>query len=302
DAWRYPLPEDTVIFRIERLVADVSDPSHPTVTFLDMLPDNHRSSNCDHVYCAGELTDVEWSADGESVAFLSTSRYHDRATLRVADAGTGAVRDVLTRDVETFFVSGLWGEGNNWRYLPESGEVIWYTHETDRGHLYLHDLETGERKRAITAGDWNVLTVERIDPERRAIWFMGNAREPGDPYFHYLYRVDMDSGDVTLLTPDSANHQVSFSPDGRYFVDDYSTPTTPAVTVLRESSTGEPIRELERTDITRLVDAGWRPPIPFTVKARDDSTDLYGLMFVPSTLDTTKQYPVVNYIYPGPQG
>ncbi|MGK7311600.1 MAG: DPP IV N-terminal domain-containing protein [Candidatus Longimicrobiales bacterium M2_2A_002] len=302
DSWHYPMPVDTVIFRIERLVADVSDPARTTVTFLDMLPDSHRSSNCDHVYCAGEFTDVEWAEDGESVAFLSTTRYHDRATLRVADARTGDVRDVLSREVETFFVSGLWGEGNNWRYLPESGEVVWYTHETDRGHLYLHDLETGERKRAITAGDWNVLTVERIDPERRAIWFMGNAREPGDPYFYYLYRVDMDSGDVTLLTPDSAHHEVSFSPDGRYFVDDYSTPTTPAVTVLRDAWTGDAVRELERTDITRLVDAGWRPPIPFTTKARDDSTDLYGLMFVPSTMDTLKQYPVVNYIYPGPQG
>ncbi|MDX1674436.1 MAG: DPP IV N-terminal domain-containing protein [Longimicrobiales bacterium] len=301
EAWRYPMPEDTVPFRIERLVADVSDPASPRVTFLDMPADAHRSSVCDHVYCAETFTDVDWADDGGSVMFLSTSRHHRDVTLRVADAETGDVRDVLERHEDTFFMSGLWGAGHNWRYLPETGEVVWYTHETDRGHLYLHDLATGGRERAITEGDWNVLTVERLDPGSRTIWFMGNGREPGDPYFRYLYRVDMDSGEITLLTPDSANHEISFSPDGRFVVDEYSTPTIPPVTVLRDAWSGDVVAELERADISRLTATAWRPPIPFTVKARDDTTDLYGLMFVPSTLDTTKQYPVVNYIYPGPQ-
>lgn len=302
DAWRYPLPEDSLIFRIERLVADVSDPSNPTVTWLDMAPDPHRSAICDHIQCGGEFTDVEWAEDGGSVAFLSVSRDHKKVALRVADAVTGEVREVLRDSADTFFQSGIWGAGNNWRYLPDSGEVLWWNEESDWGHLYLHDLATGARERAITSGDWNVLTVERIDPSSRTIWFMGNEREPGDPYFRYLYRVSMDGGDITLLTPDSANHSVSFSPDGRYFLDHYSTPTDPGATVLRDARTGEVVTELERADISRMVAAGWQAPIPFTVKARDDSTDLYGLMFVPTTLDTTRQYPVVNYIYPGPQG
>ncbi|MFW5947697.1 MAG: DPP IV N-terminal domain-containing protein, partial [Gemmatimonadota bacterium] len=191
DAWRYPLPEDTVIFRLERMVADVSDPSDPAVTFLDMDPDPHRGAVCDHVYCAGTFTDVEWADDGGSVLFLSVSRDHRQGVLRVADAETGEVRDVLRREVDTFLESGTWGEGHNWRYLPETDEVIWWSRETDRGHLFLHDLETGDRKHAITAGDWNVLTVERLDPSSRTLWFRGNAREPGDPYFEYVYSVNI---------------------------------------------------------------------------------------------------------------
>ena len=303
DAWRYPLPEDTVIFRLERLVADVSDPTAPEVTFLDMAPDPHRSGTCDHVYCGGELLETEWYPSGDSVAFLSVSRDHKRGTLRVASALDGGVRDVVeTPEAETFFTSGIWGDGENWRVLHEAGEFIWWDRRTNWGHLYLHDLATGQRKRAITSGEWNVLTVERVDPERRAIWFMGNGREAGDPYFQYLYRVDMDTGEVMLLTPDSAHHSVSLSPDGRWFVDDYSTPTSPPVTVLRDAWTGDVVMELERADISRLVDAGWRPPIPFKAPSRFDSIDVYGLMYVPTDLDTTRQYPVVNYIYPGPQG
>ncbi len=104
-----------------------------------------------------------------------------------------------------------------------------------------------------------------------------------------------------LLTPEDADHKVTLSPDGTYFVDVYSTTDTPPVTLLRKAGDGSVVREIARADITRLRAAGWVAPEPFTVKARDGKTDLYGLMFKPSNFDPSKQYPIVNYIYPGPQ-
>ena len=299
DSWLYPLPEDSVIFRIERMVIDLEDPADPGIVWLDMPADAHRSTVCDHVYCGGTFTDLEWADDGTELAFVSSSRDHKRAMLRWADAAPGEVRDVLEETVETFFESGY--RTYNWRFLSDSDEVIWYSRKSDWGHLYLHDLATGALKRPITSGEWNVLEVLRLDPETRTVWFTGNEKEPGDPYFHYLYRVDIDDGEVTLLTPDSAYHEVTLSPDGRYFVDSYSTPTTPPVAVIRDSRSGEVVQELERADTDALVAAGWQPPIPFTVKARDDTTDLYGLLYRPTDFDPALRYPVVNYIYPGPQ-
>ncbi|MFW6331368.1 MAG: DPP IV N-terminal domain-containing protein [Gemmatimonadota bacterium] len=299
DAWRYPLPEDTVIFRIERLVIDVADPEAPDVVPLRMAPDPHRSSVCDHVYCGGTFTDVEWSADGTELAFVSSSRDHKRATLRLANPTTGEVRTVLEERVPTFFESGY--RTYNWRILPETDEAIWFSRKSNWGHLYLHDLATGALKRPITEGDWNVLQVVRLDPGSRTVWFIGNEREAGDPYFHYFYRVSLDDGEVKLLTPDSAHHEVTLSPDGRYFVDHWSTPTTPSTTAIRDARTGEVVVELERADASALYAAGWEPPIPFRAKARDGVTDLYGLMFRPTDFDASRKYPVINYIYPGPQ-
>ena len=299
DAWRYPLPGDSAIFTIERLVIDLSDPADPTLVPFRMDPDPHRSSICDHVYCGGTFADVEWSEDGSRVAFVSSSRDHKRATLRVADAATGEVRTVLEETVPTFFESGY--RAPAWRYLPESGEVLWYSRRSDYGALYLYDLATGALKHPVTEGDYNVLEVLRVDPSSRTVWFVGNEREPGDPYFTYLYRVGLDGGEATLLTPDSAYHDVSLSPDGRWVVDSYSTPTAPPVTVVRSAEDGRVVAELERADVSRLAAKGWQPPLPFTVKARDGETDLYGLLYRPTTLDPAKKYPVVNYIYPGPQ-
>jgi len=296
EAWKYPLPEDSVIFRIERVVIHLDG---PRVVRLQMPPDQHRSTVCDHIVCRGAgWTDVVWSDDGSELAFVSSSRDHKEARLRVANPETGQVRDVLDETVETFFESGY--RTANWRALFASDEVIWFSQRSDWGHLYLYDLNTGQLKHPITDGDWNVLQVIRIDEADRKIYFIGAGRETGDPYFQYLYRVDMDGEAVELLSPDSANHVITLSPSGSYFVDSYSTPVKPPITVLRDTG-GQVIVPLEEADISRLEEIGWRPPVPFTVKARDGETDLYGLMYQPTDFDLSLSYPIINYIYPGPQ-
>lgn len=295
-AWKYPLPGDSLIFRIERVVIHVDD---QRVVRLQMPPDPHRSSTTDHIAGrGGKFLDVAWSEDSNELAFLSNSRDHQEATMRVADPNTGKVRTVYSEKVETFYESG-YGDGN-WRFLPEFDSFIWYSQKSDWGHLYLHDLEDGELKKTITQGDWNVLDITHLDHDEKVIYFTGAGREPGDPYFQYFYRVDLDGSDLMLLTPDSANHSISLAPGGQYLVDVYSTPTTPPVAVVRNNK-GEVVMELERADISDLVAAGWQPPVPFIVKARDGETDLYGLLFKPADFDPNKKYPIINYIYPGPQ-
>lgn len=297
EAWRGPLPEDTVIFRIERVVIHLDGPQ-PRVVRLQMPPDQHRSTICDHVYCSGTFADVEWAPDGSQLAFVSSSRDHKVATLRVADPETGRVRDVLEERVETFFESG--NGMVNWHFLPETNEVIWWSERSDWGHLYLYDLATGQLKHAITSGDWILHQLRYIDREERMLYFTASGREPGDPYFQYFYRVSMDGGDVRLLTPDSANHAVTLSPDHTYFVDSWSTPVDPGATVVRNLEGGERVA-LETGDISQLLARGWKPPTPFKVKARDGVTDLYGLLYRPTTFDPGKKYPILNYLYPGPQ-
>ena len=295
-AWKYPLVGDSLIFRIGRVVIHLDG---PRVVRLRMPPDPHRSSTTDHVAGGGGVfLDVEWSDDGSRLAFLSNSRDHKRAELRVADPETGAVRDVLEETEENFFESGA--RTANWRVLEESNEVIWFSKRHNWGHLYRFDLTTGEPLGRVTTGDWNVLQLLRVDEEARTLYFTGAGREPGDPYFQYLYRIGMDGTGLALLTPDSANHSVTLSPGGDHFVDSYSTPVTPPVTVVRNLD-GQRVMELERADISRLAESGWQAPEPFTVKARDGETDLYGLMYKPTHFDPSRSYPVVNYLYPGPQ-
>jgi dipeptidyl aminopeptidase/acylaminoacyl peptidase len=283
---------------IQPVVIDIATKK---IVRLRMDPDQHRSSLCDDVACrGGEWTDVQWSADGSSVAFVSTARDHKREELRVADASSGLVRDVLEEKAETFYESGN-GARPNWRYLPGSNEVIWFSERDDWGHLYLHDLTTGREKLQITKGDGNVTQVLHVDEQNRVVYFLAVGKEKGrDPYFRHFYRAGLDGRNLQLLTPADADHDVTVSPTGRFFVDVYSRPETPPIAELRDAD-GRLISVIEKADISKLTAMGWQPPQPITVKARDGVTDLYGLMYTPTRLDRSQRYPIVNHVYPGPQ-
>lgn len=297
EAWKYPLPQDKEIIKIHRVIIDVDSGK---IVRLKMQPDDHRSTTCDDISCGGSFDDNEWSSDSSSLAFVSSSRDHKDAKLRVANPATGDIRDVFEEKVATQYESGQGGV--NWRYLPASNEFIWYSEKDDWGHLYLYDLTTGQLKNQITKGNYVVTRIMRVDEKVRVIWFEANGRESGrDPYFSHFYRINFDGSGLKLLSPEDGNHQISISPDGRYFVDNYSKPDVPTVAVLRDMS-GKLIADLEKADVSRLIAAGWKPPTPVTVKSDDGKWNLYGLMFTPTNLDPAKKYPVVNYIYPGPQG
>jgi dipeptidyl-peptidase-4 len=295
-AWKYPLPGDEVIPTIQRVVLDVLDPH--TVR-LKMPADQHRSTLCDHITCRGEFADVEWNPASTEVAFVSTSRDHRKEVLRLANASTGEVRDVLEETVPTFYESG---NGRvNWKFLAATNELIWFSERDNWGQLYLYDAQTGKVKNQITTGEGNVTQLLRVDEKNRVLYFLAVGKEKGrNPYYIHFYRIGFDGKNLALLTPENANHDVSLAPSGSFFVDSYSEPDVAPVAVLRDEN-GKLISTLEKSDISALVATGWKPPVPFTVKARDGVTDLYGLMYKPTNFDAAKKYPIVNHIYPGPQ-
>ncbi|MEO5815070.1 MAG: DPP IV N-terminal domain-containing protein [Gemmatimonadaceae bacterium] len=294
--WAYPLPGDSIITTIQRVVIDVDNAK---VIRFQMPADEHRSTLCDDISCNGGFTDVEWYPDGSHVAFVSSSRDHKQARLRIADATTGAIRDVMEETVPTQYESG--NSMTNWRVLPASNEVLWFSERDDWGNLYLYDLTTGKLKSQITKGPGNVTDLLRLDAKSRTLWYGCVGKTPGrDPYFRQLCRIGMDGKGFAIITPENGDHAVTLSPSGKYIVDTYAQPNVPPVTVLRDDA-GKLLATLEKSDISRLLASGWKPPTPIAVKARDGKTDLYGLMYTPSSLDSTKKYPIINHIYPGPQ-
>ena len=294
-AWKYPLPGDKEVAMIQRVVIDVDNPK---VINLQVAPDPHRATLSDDISSSGAFDDVDWS-DGEQLAFVSTSRDHKNEKFRIADPVTGAVREVFEETVPTQYESG-WGS-INWRFLHKTNEIIWFSERDNWGHLYLYDAATGKVKNQITKGEWVVTRLLKVDEKNRLLYFIVDGHQPENPYFSTLCKVGFDGKGFTVLTPEEGNHTVTLSPGGGYFVDSYSKPDVAPVTVLRDMN-GKLITALEKTDISRLTASGWKPVTPFSVKAHDGKTDIYGLLFTPTHLDPNKKYPIIDYIYPGPQG
>ena len=185
--------------------------------------------------------------------------------------------------------------------LWDTREIIWNSQRDDWSNLYLYNLDTGALKGRITTGEGPVTRIVRIDEDAREIWYEAMGREAGqDPYFRHLYRTSLDGGAQASLTPDDGDHTVDVSPDGQWIVDTYSTADRPPVVALRDRR-GRLVMPLETADISALTAAGWKPPVRVQMTAPDGTTQLYGVLFRPTTFDPSKKYPIINQAYPGPQ-
>ena len=297
--WKYPLPADKRVFMIEPVVIVLATRK---IVRLALPPQQRLSSLCDDITCKGDnhWDDVQWAPDGETLALVTTSRDRRHEWFRIAAVHTGAVRTAFEDSVSTYYRSGI--DAVSWRYLAGSDEAIWYSESSDWGNLYLYSLKTGKLEHPITSGPGDVTEVVHVDRKTRTVWFRAVGRTPGiNPYYQQLWKAGLNGRGARLLTPEACDHLISMSEDGRYFVDSCSTPDKPPVTTLRDARTGRILTTVASADISRLKAIGWQSPQLISVKARDHRTELYGLMFKPTDFDPHERYPIIDYIYPGPQ-
>ncbi|HEY5759208.1 MAG TPA: DPP IV N-terminal domain-containing protein [Steroidobacter sp.] len=243
---------------------------------------------------------LRWSPDGTKVYAAPESLDYRAITVYEADVTTGKARTVASDEAKLPFRPDV-DEAKRFHLVGNGEQIILYSERSDWGHFYLYDAATGKLLNAITQGEWAVHEFKRVDSTGPWLYFTAGGREPDrDPYYSHLYRVRLDGSELTLLTPENAQHEIQFSPDGRYFIDSYSTVSAPPVHVLR-SSDGRQLAELGKANIDALLAKGWTPPTRFKVKAADGKTDLYGVLFLPADFDEKKSYPIIDAQYSGTQ-
>src|SRR5581483_2745890 len=179
-------------------------------------------------------------------------------------------------------------------------ELVWWSERDGWAHYYLYD-GAGTLKRQITSGEFVSDDLLSIDEKARTMVFTAVGRENGeDPYYVHAYKVGLDGGTPKLLDPGDFSHNVAISDDGKYFVDTESRVNTAPKSVLLDHN-GTPLADLETTDVSAALEAGFKYPEPFKVKADDGITDIYGVMYKPFDFDPAKKYPIIAFVYPGPQ-
>jgi dipeptidyl aminopeptidase/acylaminoacyl peptidase len=246
-----------------------------------------------------DVSNPVWRRDSSAFTFEFNERGHQRFRVIEVDAETGKARAVITEETPTFF---CYSSKKYRRDIQEGREVIWMSERDGWNHLYLYDGVTGAVKNQITKGPWVVRGVSEVDEAKRQIYFSASGMYPGkDPYFVHYYRIDFDGTGLLALTTADANHTVSFSSNRERYVDHYSrvdlAPVMEVHATADGSAGGEPV---ERGDLAALQKAGWRPPEVFTSLARDGRSEIWGVIYRPTTFDPKRKYPVIENIYAGP--
>jgi dipeptidyl aminopeptidase/acylaminoacyl peptidase len=246
---------------------------------------------------------LHWKRDGRHVAYQQVDRGHQRFRLIEIDSHTGSTRNLIDEKSDTF----IWTAHTEnlslslITWLTNRDEVIYVSERDGWRHLYL--IDTNDVMKQITKGQWVVRGIDRVDEEKRQIWFRASAKNSDqDPYFIHYYRVNLDGTGLIALTEGNGNHYIEPSADWRYFIDTYSRVDAAPVHELRRGTDGSLVLQFEKADITDLKAQGWKPPEVFVAKARDGKTDIWGLIHRPRDFDPNRKYPVIEDVYAGPQG
>jgi dipeptidyl aminopeptidase/acylaminoacyl peptidase len=247
-----------------------------------------------------EISELRWDPDSRRFTFLYNQRGHQVLRIVAVDAATGETTAIVDEQSKTFIDYA----GKRYsRYLDDTHEILWMSERDGWNHLYLYDASTGTVKNQVTRGPWVVRGVDRVDTEKRQIWFRAGGIYPGqDPYYVHYCRINFDGSGLVILTQGDGTHTVTYSPDNRFLIDTHSRVDQPPVTELRRVEDGKLLCTLEKTDATALSATGWRAPERFVAKGRDGKTDIYGVIFRPTNFDPQRRYPVIEQIYAGPQG
>jgi len=248
---------------------------------------------------------LRWNRDGRHFAYIKVDRGHQRFRVIEVDSRTGNARNIIDETTDTFIWTAHKEQVDlqivNW--LENSEEIIYASERDGWRHLYLINGQEGKVTNQITKGKWVVRGIDRIDEDKRQIWFRASGMNPNqDPYLIHFYRINFDGAGLVALTEGDGSHSIQYSPDRKYIIDTYTRVDMAPIHDLRRASDGKLMCELEKADISQLKESGWEPPEVFVAKGRDGKTDIWGIICRPRDFDPNKNYPVIEDVYAGPHG
>ena len=296
ETYKYQMPGEKESSIDHLLLFDLSDNSYreiATSAFKDQSLNLSRRPREERQRSQKEVASV-WLGDENRFFVTRSSRDLHRIDVCSYTIGEDSIRPIIQERLNTYI------ELRPLAALKGGKELVHWSERDGWAHLYLYD-DQGHLKNRITSGPWHVDGIVKVDEARRVVYFLANGREKGEnPYYEHLYRVNLDGSGLQLVSAGDYFHEVRMDDPCQYVVDNYSRVNTIPATDLLDNM-GRKVMTLEQSDFSQLLAAGYQFPEPFQVKAADGVTDLYGVMYKPFDFDSTKVYPIIDYVYPGPQ-
>ncbi|MEI3422783.1 MAG: DPP IV N-terminal domain-containing protein [Butyricimonas faecihominis] len=280
--YKFPMPGEKYVYTYDLHLFDAEKRSHQVVD-IAKYPDQEV-----------KVMPFDFNKYPEYIYFTRKSRTCDEMDLCRVDTRTGEVFEIIHERCEPHFTEQLF----ECRILNGGEDILWWSERSGWGQYYLYNKE-GQLKNPVTTGDFVAGRITEMDTLGRSFVFEGYGREKGiNPEYRLFYKVNFDGSDLTLLTPGDGFHSIDLAKNGKYLIDNYSRADQEPIAELRDTK-GRKIMELERPDLRLLYEMGWRKPERVKVKAADGITDLYGVMYRPFDMDSTRKYPIIINVYPG---
>ncbi|WP_435413961.1 prolyl oligopeptidase family serine peptidase [Polaribacter aestuariivivens] len=296
ETYKYHMPGEQEYYKSELLIFDIPTKTHikvPLDTVRQQSISVFRAPRKKSSYDDDFTPSLLLSKKGK-VYFSVISRDRKKYDINVADINTGEYKTLIEERFNTYIESRPLILFNN------ETEMLHWAERDGWAHFYLYDAD-GNLKNQVTEGDYHVDGFEGLDERSRTLYFTANGvNKEQDPYYLHSYKINLNGSGMKTLNPGDFTTNTDMSDSNKYFVNNYSRVNTVPKSNLMDSN-GREVMELETADLSQLMASGYKFPTPFKVKADDGITDIYGVMYTPFEMDSTKVYPLLEYVYPGPQ-
>lgn len=241
-----------------------------------------------------EFDNYTWLGDNSGFYLNRLSRDLKRLDICYVGIGSDSTKTVLSERMNTYV------ESRPLRIIDNGRKMIHWSERNGWANLYLYNAD-GTLIRNLTEGAYHVDDVLAVNEKEGYVLFRACGKEKGEnPYQMHVYSVSLQGGEPKLLDMPDMNIDAIATEDGKYFIANYSRVDYKPASALYDAK-GRKVCDLGEADFSLLFAAGYKFPERFTVKAADGITDLYGAIYKPFDFDSTKVYPICDYVYPGPQ-
>ena len=236
----------------------------------------------------------EWLGDNSGLYLVRQSRDLKRLDLCWVGVDSDSTKTVISERERTYV------EYRTPFLIGGGKQILHWSERNGWANIYLYNND-GTLVRNLTDGAFHVEDILGVNEKEGYILLSAcGVNKDENPYQMHTFRVPLTGGALQQLDMNDMDVLSTASDDVKYFVANYSrVDWTPAVALF--SAAGKRISDLETADLSLLFEAGYKFPERFKVKAADGVTDLYGAMYKPYDFDSTKVYPICDYVYPGPQ-
>ena len=298
ETYKYHMAGEQDFYKSEMLVFDIPSKSHKEIVLDSTIQQSLSiySYPRKKSYRSDEHNPTKLLSKKGKIYFNTVSRDRKRLDIHVADIASGEVKTLIKEHSNVYIEN----RGKTLNLFNNEQEILFWSERDGWGHYYLYDTD-GNLKRQVTNGPFHVDVFQGINEKKREVYFTANGIDKNqDPYYAHLYKINLNGTALKSLNPGDYNTNINLSDSNQYFVSNYSRVNTIPKSELRDTS-GKLVMELEEADLSQLFAAGYKFPEPFKAKAADGITDIYGVIYKPYDFDSIKKYPLIEYVYPGPQ-
>jgi dipeptidyl-peptidase-4 len=297
ETYKYHMPGEKEYYKREILIFDILSKEIKKVEldidkqqYISIFSKPRKPSDYDNDFKPTLLL-----SEKNKIYFNTISRDRKNLDICVADLNTGKVKVLIKDRTNTYFY-----ETKPVYLIKNESEMIHWSENDGWGHFYRYD-SNGNLINRITSGSFHSFNIKHIDSKSNTLYFSAHGLDKNiDPYYEHTYKVSLNGGKPKPLNKGDYNTSTSPSDNHRFFVSNFSRVNTIPKSELRNSD-GSLVLNLEEADLSELFNSGYQFPEPFKTKADDGITDLYGVMYKPFNFDDKKKYPLLEYVYPGPQ-